>query len=246
MDESIFDFLRAEPFFTDALNSFNLSAAEHETVMRIRQEGWEDNEASIQKLAKTTSNVGIQYLMIGKWDTILHALGNRNLSPKVIALLLESVRSFGLWTPYDRRFRVFGPTAYSAVASLIKSKVVVTDLNLFMEVWDVFENFEDAGEPTMKARAYSTLLHNALYLNSTKAKSMGMSVNTLLFILSLIHKFPEEAVSTLLTSLRNSIIETRKEEIKSWVEENMSDCVDLPLSWVYEVFDLYAESVSSS
>lgn len=246
-NESIFDILSAEPSFTNALDSFNLSPVDRDETLRVKKDGWEDTLSEAQELAKTTQNVGIQYLMVSEWDTILHVLVNDSLSPKVIVMLLDVIKSAGPWTQGRNAPRPFTLTTYRAVEYLLRSKVVAAEPHLFSRAWEALEDFEEGGGLEAYASSYCLMFYNALYYHSTKAVNddMIMSIETLLFILGRLHKFPEGSVSTLMQKLISSIIEDRWDEIQVWVENNMPDYVDLPLSWLYEVLDLHMEELSS-
>jgi hypothetical protein len=238
MDESIFDSLGAEPFFTNALNSFNLSAADHAEVLSVKTDDRFRYVTELEKLAKTTTNVGVQYLMVGRQETILLALANDNLDPKVIMLLLESTR---LITPLARVDRGRRLDVFSIYRALIKNRTVVASMNLFMQTWSAVENFENDMSSKSQESSYVQLLHGALLRHSKESREdkTGISVGTLLFISSRLNIIRTGMILTMAKSLRDAIVETRIDEIRAWIEENMPDYVDFPLSWVYEVFDLH-------
>ena len=192
----------------------------------------------LENLAKTTTNVGVQYLMVSKQEAILSALANDNLDPKVIMLLLESTRRITSLARVDRGHRL---DVFSLYRALIKNRTVVSSMSLFMQTWSAFENFENDMSSKTKESSYVQLLHGTLAVHSKESRDdkTSMSVGTLLFISNRLNAIRAGMILTMTKSLRDAIVRTRIEEIRAWIEENMPDYADFPLSWIYEVFDLY-------
>lgn len=65
----------------------------------------------------------------------------------------------------------------------------------------------------------------------------NLSTGTLLFLFSYLKDHDDEIAY--LSSHAKARIESRKPEVEAWVNVNMPEFVDIPLSWVLEMVDLY-------
>lgn len=233
MDRSGFAQESNDPLFSDVLDSFNLSPEDKLEALGIQRRVVGHPTVKLKALAKTTANAGAQYLMLDDSVTISYVLGNPNLSPLVAAIFFDRVKKKGPWTHYESRFVPFVSATYYAVESLLRHKVILSNVSLFMQGWDTFKGFK-VDEPVMQVDSFRSVLEEALYLDPKN----GMSVETLLFILSCISELPDDMVTSKLCHQRDVILEDRKIEIDAWIKANMPDYSDVPLSWVIHAANL--------
>lgn len=216
------------------LDSFRLTPEEL-VEFKIVTGGFEHCDGEeLEKLARTTRNAGLQHFLMGKDDLTLEVLGNHNLSVKVVNIFLGRVQALkAARKSFNSRY---------LLSELLKNKVVVADAKLFKRTWDIMSDADTGGTSNFLRASYDdSMLRDSLASHSaSKAGQVNaMSVGTLLFVLSHLNKRDPETILYSLVELRAKIIENREAEIRAWVKTHMSGCEDLPLSWVYEVFDLY-------
>lgn len=233
MDRSGFAHEGSDLLFSDVLDSFKLSSEEKLEATRVQCRVVKHPTVKLKALAETTSNAGVQYVMLDDSATILHVLGNPNLSPLVAAIFFDRVKKKGPWTNYESRFVPFASTTYHAIENLFRHKVVLANVRLFMQGWDAFKDFK-FDEPIMQANSLRWFLEEALHFNPTN----GMSIETLLFILTCVSELPDDMVTSKLCNRRDAILENRKTEIDAWIKTNMPDYSDVPLSWVIHSVNL--------
>jgi hypothetical protein len=214
------------------LDSFHLSATEKLEVTAFRRKDTDHDFVQLEELAQTTSNAGIQYLMLDTSDLVACVLCSKNLRPEIVPLLLERLLS-GATSPLTS-------SPYSALKNLILSPVIVNDVKLFKQVWVTIINskhVESVDTPLRRVNLLTEVLSK--YSICVNKNRNDMSIETLLFILIYINKQDDSNFSMVVNLLRQQTLNERREEIAIWVKEKMPDCIDLPLSWTLEVADLY-------
>jgi hypothetical protein len=211
------------------LESFNLSAAEMSEVEAVSLKLKKYSLFELEKLTRTTTNAGVQHVLLSRPDLVLDVLNSRNLNAKVIPPFLKRMQNFKTAPlPFN------GPRA---IYYLVSNKLVVADVGLFKQVWSTAEMMR-VSQHTTKTIASDDYLLYATLSEHSKAKVNAMNVETLLFIFTYLNKHEDDLISSF-KDLRSQILETRGKEIRAWVKVNIPDCEGLPLSWVYKVFDLY-------
>lgn len=216
------------------LDSFKLTTSEKTELERFKRKDTERDFVQLEELAKTTSNAGVQYLMLDTSDLVAYVLNSKTLRPEIIPLFIERLLSFTtlplLYTPY------------SALKTLILSPVVASDVNLFRQVWEAavtLQLMEAVSQPLKGAALLATVLSK--HSSGFNRERGPMSVETMLFILSYINKCDNGDFPLPVEIYVKQSLADHKNEIEAWVESNMPDYVGLPLSWVYECLDLYME-----
>jgi len=184
---------------------------------------------ALEELALTTTNSGIQYLLINHPKFSRDVAYSNYLDPRVVPYFLDRIA--------NAKHESVHHDEIFAVNSLLDHKVVVGDVNLFKRAWDVALLFRALSVPPS---TYDFInLCGALRFYSAEDYDTAISIDTLLFILAYLNQ--QEAkyeISPELGIARVEAVKARASEIKVWVHENMSDYVDVPLSWVLKVHDL--------
>ena len=228
------DFLLGIPRLTrpEILDSFSLSAEEMLEVEVMLSGSKTYSNVALEKLAYKTTNAGVQHILFDRATLVPIILKNKNLNPKVIPLFLKHLLSF------DQGFLPFN--SHYALHDLMVHKVVVADVELFKQVWRTALLVSKATF-SMSPSAEVCLLPVALeaYSMAEDNAANAMSIETLLFLLSYFSKWDDLTIPRDVRVARKKILETRREEIRVWIKENLHGCDELPLSWVYKVYDLY-------
>jgi hypothetical protein len=227
---------RASHFLTDViLDSFNLSARELLEIEAVSDKLMSPTPIeykSLEKLAGLTCNAGMQYLMLDKGWLVSLVINNPNLNPEVVSHFLLRIRRIKLARyPFD---------ITQAFHDLARNKLVISDVTLFKQFWATAGVVKRSQVPT-ETLAGESLLYSSMdeYSMNKQGAAHAMSIETLMFILALVSKRDVSSINPSLFSLCETILEDRREEIRAWVEVNMPEYDGLPLSWIYEVLDLY-------
>ena len=223
-------------FVTDmVLESFNLSARELLEIEAISSKLMSPVPTEyeyLEKLAGMTCNAGMQYLMLDKGWLVSIVINNPNLNPEVVTHFFSRIRRM--------KFAKYPFDITQVFHDLARNKLIISDVTLFKQLW-ITAGFIQGSHVQTKTIGDESLLYSSLdeYPVNNQGAAPAMSIETLLFILALVSKRNVLSINPSLFNLCETILENRREEIRTWVEVNMPDCIDLPLSWVYEVLDLY-------
>ena len=212
--------------------NFELSDVEKLEVRAIEKQLRNGYTSFLEDLSKTTKNAGVQYLFFYESLLVQRLIPmNKNLDPMVVLFFLENLSAVAV--------SVTRNVIRLIIDFLIMNEVIVADVTLFKRAWAVSEVHKR--EINMETLAHNRRLYIALKTRSRAETGNvnAMSVETLLFILAKFSERDDSAIPALLRNLINEILENRREEIRVWVEKHMPDCIDLPLSWSYKLFDLY-------
>jgi hypothetical protein len=220
-----------------ALESFLLTPEEMLEVNSVYRELSRVPAHFFESMAETTSNAGVQYILIDYSGLALFLLDNKNLHPKVALSILDRV---GKIEPSTLTELASIRLVTKVMHALIRHPAITSDAQLFKRAWE-FSKINLHGIRSKRFDYAGSLLLGALVKQSAikNYSSEPMSVATLLLILSYINKLDEEQVNSSLRFFSNQLPKEHGPEIDAWIVANMPDCVDLPLSWVLEVVDLY-------
>lgn len=207
-----------EPLPTDLAlpENFSLSEKEQREVRILAARLASADPFKFCGLASTSTNIGVQYLLLKSEDPeILESLmTNKTLHPEIFPYIIE----------------IADPVSFAKVALLANTQVI-SDVKLFKLVLDSIHGNDI---PTL-----TNNLYEMLYIHSVadRGGTYSMGIETLLVTLTYIARNFEH--SKPLSKLSALILDTRGEEIRGWVESNLPDFVDLPLTWFLKVADLY-------
>lgn len=162
-------------------------------------------------------------------------LSNAKLNPKIIPPFLERVNKEPSFSHLSEESQ--------ALEALLQHKVIVADVKLFKKTWIVTQAIRPSS--TRKARLLHEciILSDVLYYHSAIASGhvSKMPIATLLFIMAHFANVDDQDLTPDFKILRTESLEVRHDEIKAWVGKHMPDCINLPLSWVFQVYDLYSD-----
>lgn len=220
------------------IRSFHLTSAELAEVEALKLylvSPTPTQSQALKDVARTTANAGLQYLLFNQPDLVKLVASNEYLDPRAIPPFLERIAS--------TKRRSF-PAEIHAVRSLLPHKSVVGNVFLFRQVWEVLILLNDNLTSSVKEATNLTLLYSVLNLHSfpTKEDGNAMSIDTLMLVLAYMgNQALGGGVNIGLTmdAVCTKVLEAREDEIKAWIQENMPDYVDIPLSWVLRAFGLY-------
>jgi hypothetical protein len=186
----------------------------------------------VVELAMKTKNAGIQYILCGNdYSSMLITTYNKTLHKEVVLLIVENLSLLDISVMNKSEQANYCDTLFL----LLRSPAVVVDVKLFKRVFNMTEEMSDLFLSTASTR--HVVLCSALQENSMpQVGNNAMGVDTLLFILKYFHK---NNPSSSTNEISTTILTSRKEEIEAWIKETMPDCAGLPLTWVFEVLDLY-------
>jgi hypothetical protein len=177
----------------------------------------------------------MQYLLLDGAVLTMAIVNSGKLDARVVASFLDRLAKSEHKIPPSER-------DLAPIHFLLYHKVVVANVKLFKQTWaltDIPRPYPLS--PSQEAASDFANLYYALNATSTGANGENaMSMETLLLILSHLHRQEKYGIDPTLDKLRTKVLHVRSAEIKEWLGENMPNLVGLPLSWVLEVYDLYA------
>jgi len=236
----------SSPSVIDAtVRSFQLTSAEEAEVEVTRIKLNTDSlipsqRQELYEASLRTTNAGIQYLLINQPKFSRNVAYNNHLDPRVVPSFLDRIAS-------AEQGSLTSPEIF-AVNSLLSREAIVSDANLFKRVWDATLLVNPRPLQPMRTQVkVLARLHDAINFRSlsTKDNANAMSVGTLLLILNYLAREEEKyGVDDMMISIRARALEVRESEIKAWIQENMPDYVDVPLSWLIKVYDLHQPALS--
>jgi len=190
---------------------------------------------AFERLAETTTNAGIQFLLLQQPVLIRRVVDSEYLDSRVVPPFLD-------YLMITRRGNVYQVEA-NAVGSLLSHETVVSNVNIFKQTLKTAMLLSTAPfSPERELENDLMYFHRALSWHSAAADIGGnaMSIETLLFILAYLSRQEDKyGLYVKLGILRTIVLEVRDIEIKAWIQENMPDYVDVPLAWVLRVYDLH-------
>ena len=216
----------------DVIRSFNLTPEEQvevEALQRKLSGPIFKEDPQLEELARTSSNAGVQYLLSKMQGLVPLVVKNEKLYPRMVSSLLA----------------IFTGGKYSDLAALhsfLIHKVVASDANLFKQAWKTNQvSIASSASPASKTYYEGMILADMFryHPTATSGHVNSMSIATLLFILDYLNNSEDQDLVFILKQMCDEAVEARRDEIKTWIQENMPDYVDLPLPWVVRCIDMY-------
>jgi hypothetical protein len=216
--------------------TFQLSSAEIVEANIIRQKLKSGHTQWLEGVAEKTYNAGVQYLMLEHPKLLSSLLKNGALDFRVVAMFL-------LHSGLESFFSMNSGKGFGfLIDAALRNPSVVSDVKLFYSILSsaIFHGYLNiAYEQT---RYQSTLYYSLFYTSTAEdGETNDMSVETLLVIMNYIGGIAEDDFFPTVVEQRDKILQNRGDDIREWIQGNMPDYVDLPLSWVLNSIDLYID-----
>jgi len=237
MSNAIMHAIPAAPTMKDVIQSFHLTSGELAEVDDYKSGKFDTLQGEeLKELAKTTTNAGLQYLLLDNTKVMTYVAGSNFLDARVVSPFLKAIT--------DAKMQALQWQPAAAIFALLSHKIVVSDVKLFKRTWRKTEvAVPTAFDPSLVGASDFANLFYPLHTHSIAEgkESNAMSIDTLMLILAHLHRNEKYETDPSLATVRDKALKSRETEIKEWISERMPDLVGLPLSWILEVSDLYID-----